>query len=221
MECMIGPTSIPVKSLFRQASQLDNGGEQVRLYFRPGSDGKTPPPLALGKEWLEFDLPGRNGLQAFLKREEGGRYLVGKTIHFMEMSGKVICVEQRARFGPFDQGTTEIQHKVETASTGECAVGEALQNTNYGVVLNTLCANRGGLSSIYRRMSRRAPAQQGEITLWLSISEYGEVNDAKLIQSTMNSPEFEFRVLRAVSNFDFGRLNAGGWTGEQTLRFPQ
>ncbi len=64
--------------------------------------------------------------------------------------------------------------------------------------------NKGAIYAIYNRALRDEPALQGKVVLKLTIAPSGEVTDARIESSELQSPELERKLLARIKQFDFG-----------------
>ena len=64
--------------------------------------------------------------------------------------------------------------------------------------------NKGSFYTLYNRALRQDPGLRGKVTLRLTIAPSGRVTDVEILDSQLNEPGLEQRILTRVRTLDFG-----------------
>lgn len=87
----------------------------------------------------------------------------------------------------------------ETAKTAEELTNrEVLEEIKRNVERYT-----GGLRYSYNKQLRKNPDLQGRVTVAITVNPSGAVEEAKIVESTMNSPEMEQEILAKIKHWSF------------------
>lgn len=71
------------------------------------------------------------------------------------------------------------------------------------IIKRTVESYLGGLRYSYNKLLRKNPDLQGRITVAITINPKGQVEDAKVTESTMNSPEMESEIVAKIKHWNF------------------
>lgn len=64
--------------------------------------------------------------------------------------------------------------------------------------------NKGAFYTLYNRALREDPSLQGKVTLRITIAPNGSVTDVRIVDSQLNNPGLEQRILTRVRTLNFG-----------------
>ncbi len=93
---------------------------------------------------------------------------------------------------------------------------EALGQRSEQSIWNVVSARQGAIRYIYEKYLKRNPNLRGKITIEFTIAANGFVADAKIIESTIDQPDFERELLALVKRLKFDPIP----TGNLTTVFP-
>lgn len=104
--------------------------------------------------------------------------------------------------------TTEVESKMEEVSEAVAqAKEEVKRDSSYRTeaqIAQKMNALRGRMDGIYQRALRKDPTLKGTIEFKIVIEPDGSVSTAEILNSTMNDPALERRLLAAISLANFG-----------------
>lgn len=102
------------------------------------------------------------------------------------------------RVAKLEQRKDAKVESVDTKQPQDLSTQEAIN-----VVKRTVDTYLGGLRYVYNRELRKNPDLEGKITIAITINPQGVVEDAKLVESTMNAPEMEQAIVARVRKWTF------------------
>ncbi|MDZ7331158.1 MAG: TonB family protein [candidate division KSB1 bacterium] len=93
---------------------------------------------------------------------------------------------------------------------------EAMGHRTEESIWNVVNARQGTIRYIYEKYLKRNPNLRGKITIEFTIAANGFVTEAKIIESTIDNPEFEQELLSIIRRLKFEPIP----TGNVTTVFP-
>lgn len=79
--------------------------------------------------------------------------------------------------------------------------------------------NKSALYALYSRALRRSPALSGKLVLELTIAPDGTVTDCRVVESQLDDPDFERRIVARVKMFRFQAKDVAEVTASKPLDF--
>ena len=79
--------------------------------------------------------------------------------------------------------------------------------------------NKGSFYTLYSRALRQDPGLRGKVTLRLTIAPNGSVTNVEIIDSQLNNPGLESRILTRVRTLNFGAKDVGTVTVTYPMYF--
>ncbi|WP_444928890.1 AgmX/PglI C-terminal domain-containing protein [Microbulbifer sp. SSSA002] len=80
-------------------------------------------------------------------------------------------------------------------------------------------ANKAAIIAIYNRALRRDPTLQGRLTVQLVIAPNGAIASIKLVESELNNPALERKLLARIRMINFGSANVESTTKNYSIDF--
>ncbi|BBM01567.1 AgmX/PglI C-terminal domain-containing protein [Microbulbifer sp. GL-2] len=117
--------------------------------------------------------------------------------------------------------TTQVKQAQATGSAKQTArrvSGEKLARTD-NAIRGIMEANKAAINAIYDRALRRDPTLQGKITVQLVIAPSGAVSSIKLIESELNNPALERKLLARIRMINFGAAEVKSTTRNYSIDF--
>ena len=96
---------------------------------------------------------------------------------------------------------------------------EVIGNRDLASIRKMLDANKGAVYSLYRRALREDPALQGKVTMKLTIEPDGSISDISIVNSELNNPDLENKLLARVAMINFGAQNVSQTQLEYAFNF--
>jgi protein TonB len=105
--------------------------------------------------------------------------------------------------------TTQVESPVEMVAKAapakvDASEGSAKPSRTYEQVSLVFDKNKGAIYSLYSRALRRDPTLQGKVVLELLIEPSGRVSECKIIESELNNPRLERKLIARVKLLNFG-----------------
>ncbi len=89
---------------------------------------------------------------------------------------------------------------------------EAMGHRTEESIWNVVSARQGTIRYIYEKYLKRNPNLRGKITIEFTIASNGFVTDARVIETTIDNPEFERELLALVKRLKFEPIPSGSVT---------
>jgi len=89
---------------------------------------------------------------------------------------------------------------------------EAMGHRTEESIWNVVSARQGTIRYIYEKYLKRNPNLRGKITIEFTIASNGFVTDARVIETTIDNPEFEHELLALVKRLKFEPIPSGSVT---------
>lgn len=106
-----------------------------------------------------------------------------------------------------NRSTTQVERPAGVGAPSP-RVGDSGQQRRSGRSLDELQLvfdrNKGAFYTLYNRALREDPSLQGKVTLRLTIAPDGSVTDVRIVDSQLNNPGLEQRILTRVRTLNFG-----------------
>lgn len=96
---------------------------------------------------------------------------------------------------------------------------EVIGNRDLESIRKVLDANKGAVYALYRRALRADPSLQGKVTMKLTIEPNGSVSDISIVNSELDHPELENKLLARVAMINFGAQNVSQTQLEYAFNF--
>ncbi|MFA0809770.1 AgmX/PglI C-terminal domain-containing protein [Microbulbifer epialgicus] len=119
------------------------------------------------------------------------------------------------------RATTRVEHTEAQGSAKQAvrrAKGEKLARTD-NAIRGVMEANKAAINALYNRALRRDPTLQGKITVQLVIEANGAVSSIKLIESELNNPTLERKLLARIRMINFGAADVKATTRNYSIDF--
>lgn len=104
--------------------------------------------------------------------------------------------------------TTQVESPVEmvaqAAPKAESAAGSSKPSRTYEEVSLVFDKNKGAIYSLYSRALRKDPTLQGKVVLELLIDPSGRVTECKIVESELNNPALEKKLVARIKLLNFG-----------------
>ncbi|WP_444937944.1 AgmX/PglI C-terminal domain-containing protein [Microbulbifer sp. JMSA002] len=117
--------------------------------------------------------------------------------------------------------TTRVEQAQAKGSAKQAARrvrGEKLARTD-NAIRGIMEANKAAINAIYDRALRRDPTLQGKITVQLVIEANGTISSIKLIESELNNPVLERKLLARIRMINFGSADVKATTRNYSIDF--
>ncbi|QFT56781.1 AgmX/PglI C-terminal domain-containing protein [Microbulbifer sp. THAF38] len=117
--------------------------------------------------------------------------------------------------------TTQVEQAQAKGSAKQAARrvrGEKLARTD-NAIRGIMEANKSAINAIYNRALRRDPTLQGKITVKLVIEANGTISSIKLIESELNNPALERKLLARIRMINFGAADVKATTRNYSIDF--
>lgn len=88
------------------------------------------------------------------------------------------------------------------------AMGQRTEQSIWAVV----STRQGAIKYIYEKYLKRNPNMRGKVTIEFTIAANGFVSDARILESTINNPDFERELLALVKRLKFDPIPSGNLT---------
>ncbi|WP_420426864.1 TonB family protein [Algiphilus sp.] len=120
-------------------------------------------------------------------------------------SGEVRAAQSSTGIG--SRSTTQVERPAGVGAPSP-RVGDSGDQRKSGRSLDELQLvfdrNKGAFYTLYNRALREDPSLQGKVTLRITIAPNGSVTDVRIVDSQLNNPSLEQRILTRVRTLNFG-----------------